>query len=199
VQSLLSGDMKDEEPWRQTLPWVRELTRRNIGQVWIHHTGHDETHAYGSKTREWQLDTVALLGTVERPETDIAFTLKFTKARERTPDNRSDFDPAIITLSDDAWASERGPAVPRKVPAKDRVFALLGDAIVRHGQVPPSNEHIPPNTHCVTEDLWRRSCEAGCISEGSPNAADRAFRRASNALLDAGKVGKWMSWVWVIR
>jgi RecA-family ATPase len=34
VQALLSGDMKDEEPWQQTLPWIRDLTRRGIGQIW---------------------------------------------------------------------------------------------------------------------------------------------------------------------
>ena len=41
IMSLISGDMKDEESWRQMLPWVRSLTRKNIGQIWIHHTGHD--------------------------------------------------------------------------------------------------------------------------------------------------------------
>jgi hypothetical protein len=61
VQALLSGDMREEAPWQQTLPWVRDLTRRDIGQIWAHHTGHDESHGYGTKTREWQLDTVALM------------------------------------------------------------------------------------------------------------------------------------------
>jgi hypothetical protein len=52
VQSLLAGDMKEEASWEQTLPWIRDLTRREIGQAWIHHTGHDEAHGYGTKTRE---------------------------------------------------------------------------------------------------------------------------------------------------
>jgi hypothetical protein len=80
IQSLLVGDMKDEDSWQHTLPWVRDLTRRDIGQVWVHHTGHDEGKAYGTKTREWQLDTVALLKRVEQPEIDIAFTMEFTRA-----------------------------------------------------------------------------------------------------------------------
>jgi hypothetical protein len=37
-----------------------------------------------------------LMETIERPEADIAFSLKFTKARERTPDNRADFEAAVI-------------------------------------------------------------------------------------------------------
>ena len=53
IQALLVGDMKDEEQWANILPWVRSLTRRSIGQMWFHHTGHDETKSYGSKAREW--------------------------------------------------------------------------------------------------------------------------------------------------
>jgi hypothetical protein len=48
IMSLISGDMKEEESWRQTLPWIRRLTRRSIGQMWLHHTGHDESHSYGA-------------------------------------------------------------------------------------------------------------------------------------------------------
>jgi RecA-family ATPase len=51
IQALLSGDMKDEEPWQNTLPWVRDLTRRSIGQIWAHHTGHDTSHGYGKNPR----------------------------------------------------------------------------------------------------------------------------------------------------
>ena len=200
VQSLLSGDMKDEEPWQQTLPWVRDLTRRSIGQIWAHHTGHDESHGYGSKTREWQLDTVCLMESVERPEADIAFAIKFNKARERSPDNRSDFDPAVVTLVDDQWGSERGLHVRTKPRSpKDRALDLLHDAIVREGEIPPASEHIPPQTRCVTEGLWRRFCAAGTISEGSPEAARKAFKRAADKLLKDGAIGKWDLWCWPIQ
>jgi hypothetical protein len=198
VQALLSGDMREEEPWQQTLPWVRHLTRRNVGQIWAHHTGHDESHGYGTKTREWQLDTVALMEEIERPEADIAFCLKFTKRRERTPDNRSDFDAAIITLVDDQWSSQRGGRPKRE--AKDRALDLLQDAIARGGTVPPANGHIPPNTPCVTEGLWRRYCDKGCISSADSDDARRmAFGRAAKKLIDTGKVGKWDLWIWIMR
>jgi hypothetical protein len=199
IQSLLSGDMKDEEPWQLTLPWVRDLTRRSIGQIWTHHTGHDESHGYGTKTREWQLDTVCLMEAIERPDADIAFLIKFTKARERSPENRSDFEPAIITLANDEWSSERGEHVRTKPKARDRALELLKDAIARDGAIPPANEHIPPNTQCLSESLWRRCCELGCISEGSPDAARIAFKRSANQLIKIGQVGKWGDWVWVIR
>jgi AAA domain len=96
IQALTIGDLREPESWRKVIPWTRDLTRRRIGQIWEHHTGLAEDHGYGDKSREWQLDTVALMETIERPEADIAFSLKFTKARERTPDNRADFEAAVI-------------------------------------------------------------------------------------------------------
>jgi hypothetical protein len=200
IQALMIGDMKDELPWQDTLPWIRDLTNRSIGQLWIHHTGHDTRHAYGTKTREWQLDTVALMEKVERPDADIAFSLSFPKARERSPDNRADFKAAIITLTGDEWVSERGN-IRRggKRPARERVLEILIDTISRHGEVPPANPYIPPETPCVSEDLWRRSCEAGSISEGNDEATSKAIRRAQKALLDAGRIGMHKPWVWVIH
>jgi hypothetical protein len=199
VQALLSGDMKEEVPWQQILPWVRDLTRRNIGQIWAHHTGHDESHGYGTKTREWQLDTVILMERIERPEADVAFSVKFTKARERSPDNRSDFEPVVITLINDEWSSKSGEHVRTKQAAKDRALELLQDAIVREGVIPPANGHIPPNTYCITEGQWRRYCELGCISEGSPEANRKAFKRAADKLVKSGQVGKWELWVWAVQ
>jgi hypothetical protein len=199
IQALLTGDMKDEEPWQQTLPWIRDLTRRSIGQIWAHHTGHDETHGYGTKTREWQLDTVMLLERVERPECDIAFRLAFHKARERSLENRSDFEATVITLTDDTWASERGEHVRTIRTARDRMLELLQEAINREGTIPPASEHVPSNILCVTEDLWRACCEKGCISQGSPDAFRMAFKRNAGKLIESGIVGKWDSWCWIVR
>jgi hypothetical protein len=197
IQALTVGDPLDPAEWQQVLPWAKQLTNRQIGQLWIHHTGHDETHAYGPKTREWQFDTIAMLERVERPEAALAFKIHFRiKKRECTPENRSDFDEAIVTLSDDTWSSERGGQSPGKRSVPDRVFELLQDAIARHGESPPENGYTPPNTSCVKEALWRRFCEMGCISDGDPDPgkkaeADRkAFKRAAQRLLDRGLIGK---------
>lgn len=193
------------QSWQRTLPWIRDLTRRAISQLWLHHTGQDESRGYGSKKREWPLDIVAVMEDIDCRERDVAFQLKFTKARERTPDNRTDFEPAVISLSGDAWTSERGGDVrTTRRTAAHRAFELLKDAIAREGIIPPANTHIPPDTYCVTEGLWRRYCEAGSISEGSPDAAKKAdadrkaFKRATDKLIGS-KVGKWELWVWIIR
>jgi hypothetical protein len=101
---LLIGDMKDEVPWTETMPLVWELTRRQVAQVWLDHTGHDGGHIDGSKTKEWQMDLVGLVETVEDPAADIAIRLRWTKARRRTPETRADFSPGTITLRDDQWS-----------------------------------------------------------------------------------------------
>jgi hypothetical protein len=119
--------------------------------------------------------------------------------------NQSDFDEAIITLADDTWSSEHGKQSGTKRSVPDRVFELLQDAIARHGTIPPDNGHVPLDTPCVKEALWRRFCEMGCISDGNPDPAmkaeaDRkAFTRAAKRLLDSGLIGKWNEWVWIVR
>ena len=103
IMTLIVGDMKEEDAWRDTLPLIHEITRRRIGQQWIHHTGHDTSRGYGTKTREWQLDTVMHLDEVKRPDTDVSFTLTFPKARRRCPRNRDDFAETNIALVDGQW------------------------------------------------------------------------------------------------
>jgi hypothetical protein len=166
VQSLLSFDMKDEMPWQQTLPWVRDLTRRNIGQIWAHHTGHDESHGYGPKTREWQLGTVVRMETIEQPGADIAFSLKFSKARECSPENRSDFDPAVITPANDAWTSEQSSHVRTKHNAKDRALEFLKDAIAREDTIPSAS--ISRLTHCALPKTCGDDTASSATSPGDP-------------------------------
>jgi AAA domain len=200
IQALTIGDLREPESWRKVIPWTRDLTRRCIGQIWVHHTGHNESHGYGDKTREWGLDTVALMEEIERPGADIAFKLKFDKARERTSDNRADFEEAVITLANDEWSSERGEHVRTKKPvAKDRALTLLIDAVARHGTIPPACSYIPPNTPAVTVGVWRKACELGCISEGGEGAARKAFERSAKKLIEQGHVGKHDLFVWPVR
>ena len=106
IMSLITGDMKEEDAWRDTMPLVHALTKRRTGQLWLHHTGHDASRGYGTKTREWQLDVVAHLDQVKRADTDVSFTLSFPKARGRCPRNRADFEEINLALVDNVWVQE---------------------------------------------------------------------------------------------
>ena len=121
---------------------MQKLTGQHIGQLWIHHTGHNEQQSYGTKTREWQLDTVALLERVELPAADIAFKFRFTKARERTPDNRADFDDVRVALVGNRWQCDAvetqraGHVSPLGLKFLDALNNVLAgaDAITHHGR-----------------------------------------------------------------
>jgi AAA domain/Primase C terminal 2 (PriCT-2) len=187
IQSLIIGDMKDEESWAPVLPWTRDLTRREVGQLWIHHTGHDESHGYGSKTREWQLDVVTLMERIEQPGADIAFRLTFPKARERAPENRADFDPVIITLAADQWAYEASSPIVRgdKLPKTQQQALLILDELNTKGD--------------VTEAEWREACiesrkistsEVRRLRKDAFNRVYRDLRIGNRVFLRDGKVSR---------
>ena len=152
IQALLVGEMKEEDSWGSVLPWVKSLTRRSIGQIWFHHTGHDEGQGYGTKTREWMMDVVALMKRVEDKAADLAFTLEFAKARERDRDNRADFEPVTLRLVDDAWEAGDAPVKGGTKPNEQTMLGILADAMPNglttkdwYRQSPrPRNWHSPP-------------------------------------------------------
>ena len=177
------------------------MTHQKIGQIWVHHTGHNETHGYGTSTREWQLDTVILLERVERQDDALAFTLRFKKGRERTPDNWTEFEDATVTLADDEWSSVKGKSAGRQKTATDLALDVLNDEIARgHGSKPPSSirDRMPAGTLCLTADHWRKVYELRSLAE-SPEAAKRAFYRAARTLIKTRKqVAKYKEWVWPV-
>jgi hypothetical protein len=131
IQSLLVGNMKDEELWAAVLPWVRSLTKRQIGQIWFHHTGHDETRSYGSKAKEWQMDTIAVMEATKVEDADVAFTLRFTKTRMKTPQNRADFEDVTLMLKGMTWEHRMGKVDNSNRLTKNQatVFGILDAAM----------------------------------------------------------------------
>jgi hypothetical protein len=84
-------------------------------------------------------------------------------------------------------------------PAQKRAVELLAGAVARGGTVPQANDHIPPNTQCVSEAVWRQYCDDGMISDSDkPDSKRRAFKRISERLLAAGRIGKWGELVWIV-
>jgi hypothetical protein len=167
IQALTAGGMKDDESWGLVLPWAIQLTKRKIGQLWIHHTGRDETHGYGDVRREWQLDLVMLMERVKSDD-DIAFKLSFTKARRRKPSNRPDFEPVTITLSNDVWTSETSAPIGSKwgLPPSQRHAFEIFEKMYEKG--------------AVTPDEWRQACISSNLLSGSdnPKTHAKAFERA---------------------
>jgi hypothetical protein len=198
IMSLTIGDMKDGEPWQQTLPWVLSLTKAAIGQIWIHHTGHDETRSYGDKTREWQMDTVAHLDAVKRDETDLSFSMSFKKARERTPTTRFDFQDVKIALVNDRWEHELtdarrpgtiGPTIAKALDALTNVIA--GDQAVT----------LPGGRRSAKRDDWQAECvRLGLIDpQAKPHSARTLFARFRRELVAANRIACEEDFSWLLR
>jgi hypothetical protein len=108
IQSLLIGDMKTEESWALLQSWRQNLTKLGIGQVWFHHTGHDESKSYGSKTKEWAMDTHILMKKIDAGENVLSFGLIFDKKRLATPENSESFADVTVTLKEGKWSTSGG-------------------------------------------------------------------------------------------
>src|SRR5687768_999730 len=108
--SLCVSDLRDEEGWQALKPYVLSLTKRRIGQLWLHYVGHDKTRLYGTKTREWHMDTVMLGEAAQAAGAEVAIRLTFTKARRRKPSNRADYETIQVELRDGQWSSSAAQA-----------------------------------------------------------------------------------------
>ena len=127
VMSLLIGKMADEESWTPVVPFTRQLTALRIAQIWIHHTGHDTSHGFGSKTREWQMDTVAMLAKAG-DEGETSIRLEFSKARLRTPTTAHLFKPLLIRRDEHGWTAEPTASRKRRENVSEQKQAWFAEA-----------------------------------------------------------------------
>jgi hypothetical protein len=120
IQSLLIGE-QDEKAWLPVKSWIRQLSRRQMAQIWVHHAN-EEGKGFGTKTREWEMSTVL---TMRRPgdwtdEDGVRFDYDFQrKARERKDKNRADFRSGQIRLEGNRWSYQ--PTDGRSKVVSDRI------------------------------------------------------------------------------
>jgi hypothetical protein len=196
IMSLITGSMKDEEAWARTMPWVRSLTRRSIGQLWVHHTGHDENRGYGTKTREWQMDTVIHFDEVKRPDTDVSFLAKFSKARERRPDNRAEFADTRIALVNDQWISDAANTGMKKhvSPLAQKFHLALVNATIG------SDGKKMFNLPTATIDEWRAECvKIGLLDNEKPVSARTLFNKYKRELIAANWIACNETMAWTLK
>src|SRR5262245_7827006 len=108
VMSLVDGVMAEEQSWKPMLPLIKQIARSKIAQIWLHHTGHDSSRSFGTKTREWEMEAVVMLtwlgddGRSDEPQS-AEFQLEFKKARLRDPYNYKQFATKIVKLTEDGF------------------------------------------------------------------------------------------------
>jgi hypothetical protein len=197
IMSLTVGDMKDPEPWQQTIPWALSLTRRHIGEIWIHHTGHDESRSYGDKTREWQMDTVAHLDAVKRDETDVSFSMSFKKARERMPATRFDFQDVKIALINDRWEHEL-----TQVHRPDKISPQAARALdaLRNVIASDRSSALTGNRRAASREAWMDElAQLGMVDLAEKaHSARTLFLRWRRELVAAYRIGCEGDWSWPV-
>jgi hypothetical protein len=195
IMCLLAGEMKEGQSWAAVMPWVRSLTRRRIGQLWLHHTGHDESRSYGDKAKEWQLDTVMHMEAVAREDADVSFAFEFRKARERTPATRADFQRARIAIVGDQWTVDvsasvrRGHVSPLGEKFLDALHnALFGDTVQHYGR------------RAVTLELWKAECfKIGILDRDKPPKPTSAlWSKYRLELIAANRIACDNTMAWIV-
>jgi hypothetical protein len=198
VMSLIAGSMKDEEAWLATVPLVTMLTKRQIGQLWLDHTGHNTDRQYGTSTKAWQFDAVGQMAPLVDEKADprvTAFTLSFDypgKARRRTPDNWTQFQAQIIRLVDDQWTCE-----PVDQQGDDRKLTPLRPAAMAQYNALVDALVVSPTPGQTTKAAWYAECvRLGLAQAVPPGAIGRerdhkmkAFRSRLSELKVAGWIG----------
>jgi hypothetical protein len=190
IMCLTQGDLKETEAWRNTLPWVQKLTRRGIGQIWIHHTGHDESRAYGDKTKEWQLDVVAIM--TGDGDGFVDFKLEFKKARERSDDNYPDFMPHNISLRNNEWfsrpaKSSKAEKGPKEKTGRDHCFDILGELM--------RTKAVDLPQAFGGKAVFRQDWQKAVVDAGICSAS--VFYTYKAKLKAEGKIGEYADFVWI--
>ncbi len=196
IMCLLGGNMSEEDSWAPIKDLVRQISSRRIAQIWLHHTGHDASRGYGTKTREWEMDTVIMLSKVETeddaPEMSAAFRLEFTKARMKNPANYHQFAPKTVRSTESGFVAEEGASYAKAKPKGEvasirkaflDAYSRLADGITTS----PGFDGKP--VHKVKADAIRDELRGrGFLDtneKGQITAASRQnLRRAKTALLD---------------
>lgn len=209
IMCLLGGNMAEEQSWEPTKHLVRQLTSARIAQVWLHHTGHDATKGFGTKTREWEMDTVVMLSKAEGADGDRAgaeFNLEFTKSRLKTPKNFRQFEARVVRVGDNGFMSQEGTAPKGKAKSSgDIIKESYASAYVKLAEkVTPTPDTFGRPVRKVEHDEIRLELmltgrlpltERGNLTD----SARKALSRARHELMSTGRWGEDGTLVWRIE
>lgn len=204
VMCLTAGDLREETTWRELVPLSRELSRRKVGQLWLHHVGHDKSRPYGSRLFAWQMDAVILGEAVARDSADVSVRLVCQKARRRTPDNRDDFQTVHVTLENGEWTGTAdGTGTVRLsrslTPSGRLVVEALDKALASASERPPDHDMTRHVKAAVQLKTWHRYFVqvGGYGTDPKQKEAERkAWNRGRENVQAAGTVKVWGEWAW---
>jgi hypothetical protein len=95
-----------------------------------------------------------------------------------------------------AGASTKKPG-KKLTPLQVAALRALTECLADTGKVPPASNHIPSGVPCVTLDEWREYLFKHAVINRVGGYREQ-FRRLHVALRNAGKIGIWSDFVWIV-
>jgi hypothetical protein len=127
--------------------------------------------------------------------TKIAFTLKSVVIGV-DQDQQKTTAPVVMPCECAPRETAKSGGMPK---AAQTAWRALTEAILEQGSPGPASSHIPPTVKVVSMSGWRQQCyRRGISTSPEERAKQQAFKRASEHLIGASKVGVWDDYVWLI-
>lgn len=213
LMSLAPGNHAEPDTWLAVLPLVLDITKLGVAQIWCDHSGWDASRQYGSSTKAWLFDAVGIIKPVpeeQREPKALKVTLSFDapagKARRRTPENWSDFEPKTLTLAGGEWSVEgtsEAKAISPTAAAwlKDivNVFAIPGLSSTANVSVSGVTIARVTLTRSQIRDALRKCGRIGGEGDGKVTGADRQLMsKWLTKLRELGKIGIDGEYIWLV-
>lgn len=213
LSRALSGGNENDSEDMGALVRHADLIRKATGShvMFIHHSGKNVlAGARGHSLLRAATDTEI---EVSRDDETKISTASVTKQREletagrfsfrlqpmevgRTPRGKPVNSCVVEPLDTPMEPRRKDKQKPLNVGAKI-AFAALSDLVLSHGTIPAMNQHIPANTKCVSVAMWRETVYGRSVADAKPETQRKAFKRATDELLERGSVAIWQSLVWI--
>jgi hypothetical protein len=133
-------------------------------------------------------------------DTKIQFTLIGVELGTNPDTGKLTKAPVVVPIDGDtAQPAAKAKAGPKLPIAATLALKALREAVDEVGTPPPASNHIPAGVKVVTADLWREYAYKRSVSPAdTPEARKKAFKRASDKLLELGRIAVWDKHVWLV-
>jgi hypothetical protein len=208
-RSLVGSESKDEDMARYLAAADFVADQLGCAVVIVHHCGIDATRPRGHTSLTGSVESQ--LAVKRGGAGEVIVTVEYAKDFAEGTEVCSRLEPVTVGIDpdgDDITTLVVLPAEPmltakgngKNIKGANKVaLELLRKAVDEAGEVPPANNHIPPNTRTILIETWRTYAYQGSITESDkPDARQKAFVRASKKLQEANLVGIWGDRAWIV-
>jgi hypothetical protein len=204
-RGLCGGDENSPKDMGSVVATTGVLQRgTNAHVLWIHHIPIDG----GERMRGHGALLGALDTTISVVKTAVGRTATVVKANDSEEGMGVAFALEGVPISPDTTAPVVVPLqnLPPRTANSGRLtksaqtaLRALTEALNEEGEQAPASDHIPAGVRVVSIELWRQYAYRRGISaaDTTPRAQQKAFRRACEHLIGAGRVTVWDNQVWL--